>query len=263
HDVQALSHSELDVTDAKAAVTAVDAFAPDVVIHTAALTDTTRCEREPELALAVNAQGTRNVAEACAPGDAAMVYVSTNEVFDGAQAEPYLESDPPRPLNQYGASKLAGERHVIALLPRHYIVRVGWLYGPGGDHFVAKVLRAAARGAIDMVGDETATPTWTHDLAGAIARLIETGVHGVYHLTNAGMATRYEWAEEILRLAGRSDAILRRTTTAAYRASLPSDALVPHKPPFSVLRNVAAAQLGIELPPWRDALARFWTPDGR
>ena len=266
HTVLALSRAALDVTDAEAVRDATEAFRPDVVVHAAALTDTTRCEREPDLAHAVNALGARNVSDACRQAGAAMAYVSTNEVFDGAKRAPYLESDEPRPVNAYGASKLAGEREVQGALTEHYIVRSAWLYGHGGNHFIAKILRAALvlersegeAGALTGVDDEIATPTWTLDLAAGLAMLIETRRFGVYHLTNAGEASRYEWAREVLRLGGRSDVRLRPVTTEEFRASLPPDALVPIKPPYSVLANVAGAALGIELRPWQQALAEFF-----
>ena len=263
HEVRGYSHSELDVCDARSAGEAVESFGPEVVIHAAALTDTTRCELEPEAAFAANASGARNVAVACARSGAAMVYVSTNEVFDGERSEPYAEDDGPRPMNEYGRSKLAGERQVGAVLDRHYIVRTAWLYGRGGDHFVAKILRAAERGDAAGVVDETATPTWTRDLAVALGRLIETNAYGIYHLTNAGQASRFEWAEEALRLAGMPDGALRRMTTAELRASLPKDTVAPRKPPFSALANQAGAALGIELRPWREALAEYWTQSGQ
>ena len=261
HEVRAASHSELDVTQDGAVAEAFDGFRPEVVLHTAALTDTARCEREPKTAHAINAAGADNVAAACANTGAAMVYVSTNEVFDGANKEPYTESDQARPINAYGGSKLAGERLVQASLPRHYIVRTAWLYGPGQSHFVAKILRAAAGGELTGVTDEVATPTWTRDLAQAIAQLIETGRSGIYHLTNAGQASRYDWAEEVLRLAGKSDVRLTPVTTAEYRASLPAGAVAPRKPPFSVLRNRAAADFGIELRPWQEALQQYFATE--
>jgi dTDP-4-dehydrorhamnose reductase len=262
HELVALGHSALDVVAAAAVNDALDSSKPNVVVHAAALTDTTRCEREPDLAHAVNAQGARNVAAACARLRAAMVYVSTNEVFDGAKASPYAESDQPDPVNAYGRSKLAGERLVQAVLPQHYIVRTAWLYGLGGNHFVSKMLRAADGGELIGVTDEVATPTWTRDLAEAIARLIETERFGVYHLTNAGQASRYDWVQEILRLAGKETVAVRPVTTAEFRASLQPGVVAPKKPPFSVLANTAATALGIELRPWQDALAAYFDAGG-
>ena len=258
HQVRPFAHSELDITDAAAVAQAIEAFQPEVALHAAALTDTTRCEQEPDAAHAVNALGARNVAVACGRAGAAMVYLSTNEVFDGETAEPYVELDEPRPINAYGRSKLAGERLVQELLPQHYIVRTAWLYGHGGNHFAGKILRAADRGDLTGVADEVATPTWTRDLARGLARLIETGRYGLYHLTNAGQASRYQWAKEVLRLADKSGVRLRPVTTREFRASLPAGAVAPRKPPFSVLRNLAGAAAGIELRPWREALAEYF-----
>jgi len=258
HEVLSTDLPELDVTDFSPVFDAVTSFRPEVVIHAAALTDTGRCEDEPDLAYATNALGARNVAVACGQADAAMVYISTNEVFDGAQREPYLEFDEPNPLNTYARSKLAGERCVQTLLARHYIVRTAWLYGLGGIHFPAKILSAAQeRSELTVVSDEIATPTWTHDLAEAIARLIRQPLYGTYHFTNSGACSRFEWAREVLCLAGREEVALRPVTTAEYRGTGGGG---PRKPPYSVLRNFAgAASLGIELRPWQEALRDYFS----
>jgi len=257
-EVLALDLPELDVTDAEAVERAIRQAKPDLVIHAAALTDTSLCEEDPTLAMRVNAEGSLHVAQACQRVDAAMVYVSTNEVFDGARGEPYGESDEPRPINAYGRSKLEGERFVQATLPRHYIVRTAWLYAEGGDNFPAKVLRLAqerpasraGRRELSMVTDEVATPTWARDLAPAIIRLAGQPAYGIYHLTNDGYCSRFEWAAEVLRLAGRADVTLRPITSAEYVGG-------PPKPPFSALRNEAAAGLGITLRPWQEALGEY------
>jgi dTDP-4-dehydrorhamnose reductase len=257
HAVAAFSRAELDITNQSAVETTIADVQPDVVVHSAALTDTTRCEREPWLALAVNATGSEYVARACAAAGAAMVYVSTNEVFDGTATTAYREDAAPHPINQYGRSKHEGELRVQKVLERHYIARTAWVYGAGGDNFVAKVQRWAQSGTLTGVTDEIATPTWARDLAEAIVRLIETGRCGTYHLTNAGEASRYDWVREIVRLAGLQDVRIEPITTAQFRASLAADAVAPEKPPYSVLQNNAAAALGIELQPWQDALARY------
>ena len=274
-EVLALDLPELDVTDAEAVERAVGQAKPDLVIHAAALTDTSLCEEDPALAMRVNAQGALHVAEACRGVGAALVYVSTNEVFDGARGEPYGESDEPRPVNSYGRSKLEGERLVRDRLPRCYVVRTSWLYAEGGNNFPAKVLRLAfalgesasggqerpalrtGRRELSMVTDEVATPTWARDLAAAIIRLVAQPAYGTYHLTNAGYCSRYEWAAEVLRLAGPpwADVALRPITSAEYGAG-------PPKPPFSALRNEAAARLGITLRSWEEALGEFFGGDG-
>jgi dTDP-4-dehydrorhamnose reductase len=137
-------------------------------------------------------------------------------------------------------------------------VRTAWLYGRDGNNFVAKILRAAGAAPLTGVTDEIATPTWTRDLAAAIAQLIEKQQYGVYHLTNAGQASRYEWVQEILRLAGETDVAVQPLTTAEFRASRAPGTVAPEKPPYSVLANTKAAALGIELRPWEEALSEYF-----
>jgi dTDP-4-dehydrorhamnose reductase len=248
--VLATDEPELDVTDAAAVGRMVDGFRPELIIHAAAFTDTRGCEADPGLAMRVNGDGTRNVTLACRRAGAALLYVSTNEVFDGAKGEPYLEADEPRAINAYGSSKLLGEQHARSLLRRAYIVRTSWLYG-GGRDFPAKVLQAKS-GQLPMVTDEVSSPTWARDLAQAIARLVELDAPaGIYHLTNSGGCSRYEWAEQVLALAGRQDVVLRPITQAQFDAPY-------RKPAFSELANTAAAALGVVLRPWTEALADYF-----
>lgn len=248
HELLAPGHAELDVTDARRVREAFDGFQPELVIHAGAWTDTGGCEADPERALLVNSGGTRIVAEACAAVGAAILYVSTNEVFDGESSEPYREEDAPNPINVYGRSKLEGERHVQALLERHYIVRTSWLYGPGRASFPEKIVQAArGQGRLRLVTDEVASPTWTVDLAAAIARLVQEPAWGVYHVTNEGYCSRIEWALEVLRLAGLAGTPMEPTTQSEFGAAY-------RKPVFSALANVNAARLGIRPRHWREAL---------
>ena len=219
HEVFALGHEELDVTDSEALRRAFDEVRPELVVHAAAWTDTAGCEADPDRALQVNGEGTRLVAQACSRTGAAMLYVSTNEVFDGRKREPYVEEDEPGAVNAYGRSKLAGERHVRALVERHYIVRTAWLYGAGRVSFPEKMVRAAReKGRLRLVTDEVATPTWTADVAAAMARLIREPAWGVYHLTNSGHCSRLEWAREVLRLASLSGVPVEPTTQREFGA---------------------------------------------
>jgi dTDP-4-dehydrorhamnose reductase len=182
-----------------------------------------------------------------------MLYVSTNEIFDGQKGSPYDEDDQPNPINAYGRSKLAGEEAVRDILSAHYIVRTSWLYGPGRDSFPEKILRAAhEQGKLRLVTDEIASPTWTIDLAAAIARLIATDRYGVYHLANFGECSREDWAEEVLRLAG---------VTVTIAPATQADFGLPYrKPVASTLANNTAAAIGIALRPWREALADHMKP---
>jgi len=252
HDVIACSHRDVDVRDRERVRTVIARAVPDAVIHTAALTDTARCEREPELAMAVNAAGTAAVAEAAVQVGARLIAISTNEVFDGDKGAPYAESDEPRPINMYGASKREGERAALAAA-RGAVVRTSWLYGNGGTSFVTKLMAVARSGRPLMyVTDEVAAPTSAADLADAIGQLLEhPDAAGVFHLAGEGEASRYDWAVEILRLAG-VDGRVDPTTSAELRAAGYEG---PRKPAYSVLANERGRGLGITLRPWREALA--------
>lgn len=250
HDTVALDHVTLDVTDRAAVRAAVLAAKPDTVIHPAAWTDTAACERDPERAMLVNCEGARNVAEAAREAGAALVQISTNEVFDGEKTTAYDEDDATNAVNAYGRSKLAGEEAVRETLPEHYIVRTSWLYGSGRESFPEKILAAAReQQKLRVVTDEVASPTLTLDLARAIAKLIETNAYGTYHLTNAGECSRKGWAEEVLRLAG-VEVPVEPTNQAEFGSPV-------RKPAYSTLANNRAVTLGIALRPWRDALREY------
>jgi len=247
-DVAAPGHAELDATEYHQVREAMDLWRPDAVIHAAAWTDTAGCEHDPARAMRVNGEAPGVVAEACQESGVPMVYISSNEVFDGEKAAPYVEDDVPNPINSYARSKLEGELRVRAALERYCIVRTSWLYGPGRLSFPEKILTAAReRGALRLVTDEVASPTWTLDLAKAIASLIRKDALGIFHLTNAGDCSRKEWAEEVLSLAG-VNAVAEPATQSEFGAPF-------RKPPFSALANVNAKALGIALRPWQEALA--------
>jgi dTDP-4-dehydrorhamnose reductase len=250
------AESALDITDATSVHAAIAAARPDIVIHGAALTDTMRCENEPKAAYAVNALGSGNVAAAAARAGARLVAISTNEVFAGDRNAPYLEGDSPHPLNEYGMSKLEGERRARSACRDAIIVRTAWLYGEG-NNFIEKVLSAARRGGpTRFVTDEVSTPTSAEDLADAILALIEyRAPAATYHLTNSGQASRYEWAREIVRLGGLDPSVVQPVTTAEFRTRRYAG---PRKPPYSVLANTRAAALGVTLRPWREAVAAYF-----
>lgn len=244
------THQDCDVADRRATAVIADAR-PDVIVHAAAMTHVDGCALDPDRAQRINGLGTRNMALAAQARDVPLVYVSTNEVFDGAAEEPYDELAEPRPINPYGASKLAGERYVQMLLRRFYIVRPAWIFGPGGNNFVAKILRLARDGqSLRLVTDEIGSPTYAPDLAAAIGRLIEQPVYGIFHLTNQGVCSRYEYARRLLDAAGLADCPLEPIRLADFeRPSTP--------PPYTALRNRCAADLGVEPRPWQDALDEY------
>ena len=227
------------------------AWQPDLVVHAAAYTDVDGCEKDPELAFRVNAVGAQNVALAAQRAGAALLHISTNEVFDGARRDLYREWDQPNPLGVYARSKAAAEQIIRDLLDRFYIVRIAWLFGPAGVNFVTKILASAEKhGALRVAADKFGNPTYATDTAVAMAKLAATGHYGVYHLTNSGFCSRYEFAREVMRLAGRPDLPI----TPILSADWPR----PSRPPLhSVLANTNAAALGIVLRPWQEALADY------
>lgn len=202
HEVVALARSELDVADSRAVEGALEEHAPDLVINAAAYTNVDGCETETDLAYRVNALGPRNLAQHCERRACDLLHVSTNYVFDGTSERPYETFDPPDPISAYGRSKLAGEEYVKHLTNRWFVVRSAGVYGRG-HNFVRTMLRVAAeRDVLKVKGDEFITPTYARDLAAGIAAVIDSGEYGLYHLTNAGSCSWYEFAREIFRLAG-------------------------------------------------------------
>jgi dTDP-4-dehydrorhamnose reductase len=256
NEILGLDLPEYDIAAADQIIPAIVEAQPDLVIHPAAMTDVDGCEHDPERAFRVNALGTHNVALACERCGAAMVHVSTNEVFDGKLGRPYYEWETPSPLSVYARSKVAAEFYVRTFLQRFYIVRTAWLYARGGSNFVTKILAVADKhGALRVVTDEVSTPTYAPDLAQAIAQLVSTGHYGLYHLTNEGACSRYDWAVKILELSGHGDVPVEAITTDQWpRAAKP--------PLYAPLANFAGAALGITLRPWQDALRAYFGLDG-
>jgi len=258
HERLGLDLPEDDITNPAIADRIVD-FNPDLILHSAAYANVDGCEKDPTLALRVNALGTQNIALGAQRAKAALLYISTNEVFDGTRRDLYREWDQPNPISVYARSKAAGEQVVRDLLQRFYIVRIAWLFGPGGTNFVVKILAGAEQhGALRVASDEFGNPTYAPDLAQAIARLVTTGQYGIYHLTNGGFCSRYEFAQEVMRLAGEPDLPITPILSADWpRPSIP--------PLHAILANTAGAALGITLRPWQDALAEYvaWLTDNR
>ncbi|NDJ77399.1 MAG: dTDP-4-dehydrorhamnose reductase [Chloroflexi bacterium] len=251
HTVSGFDIDTTDITNLDSVTKSFASAQPELVLHCAALTAVDYCAEHPDDALRVNGLGTQNIAIACQRHGAALLYISTNEVFNGQGNRPYLEYDLPAPINSYGYSKWVGEQIVRDLLPHFYLVRTSWLFAHGGNNFIQTILRLAGEGrALRVVTNEVSTPTYTEDLVGAIARLITTGRYGIYHLVNEGYASRYAFAQYALEQAGYDPALVKPITLAEYqRASRP--------PEYSVLRNFAAAQIGITLRPWQAAVDAF------
>lgn len=258
-DVMAWSRPEYDLEDAASARRLVARDRPALVYHAAAWTDVDGCALDPARAARLNGEATAILARACAAAGAGLVYLSTNAVFDGRREDGrgYDEHDATAPANAYGESKLAGEHAIMSAYSgtaaHFWIVRISWLFGaPGGD-FPDKVLAAADRlvagEALAMVADETGRPTYSRDLAAALAELPRIAPPGLIHLANAGQATRYEWAERVLRRC-RPDVALRAVSHADYERP----ATVPR---WAVLDSSLAESMGLAMRPWADALSQY------
>ncbi len=242
---------ELDIADYDACRRLVADTNPDIVLHPAAWTDVNGCALNPRKALRINGLGTGNLAAVTAQRGIPILYVSSNEVFDGALDRAYNEYDYPNPLNAYGYSKWHGERAIAQVNPRHYIVRSSWLFAHGGRNFIQAILGAARAGKpLRVVTNEVANPTYTNDLAAAIARLIEAERFGIYHLVNEGAVSRWQFARHVLNLAGYSETPIERISRHEWsRPSLP--------PEYTALANNAGASIGIRLRPWEECLRAF------
>ena len=255
HQIIPLEHARADIRDAGAVMAALREAAPQWVVNCAAMTHVERCEQEPLAAFAANALGARTVARAATTVDARLLHISTDYVFDGSRQSPYREDDLPRPINVYGASKLAGEWAVLAQ-GRHCVVRSSGLYGfhacrGKGTNFVETMLKRAMAGGAKVVNDEVLTPTFSVDLAAQVRTMIERDVPaGIYHATNAGACSWFDFASEVFRLAG-APVMPEPIAAAEWKSPV-------RRPHYSVLENRALADLGVDvMPDWRDALARY------
>jgi len=221
-----------------------------VIVNAAAYTDVERAEDEPDLALLVNERGAVNLARAAHESGVGFVHVSTDFVFDGLKEGPYLEDDEPHPLSVYGETKLAGEDSVAIENPDALIIRTAWVFGPGGVNFPTKILDAArANPVLRVVTDEIGSPTYTIDLANGLLALVDAKASGLVHLCNTGACSRFELAQAVLAEAG-IDTPVEPVEAAELGARVA-------RPANSVLDCSRAASLGVTLPPWRDAVARF------
>jgi dTDP-4-dehydrorhamnose reductase len=248
HDVVGFGRTELDVTDAAALEAKLDVERPDVVVNCAAWTDVDDAEEAEEQAMAVNGSGAGNLAGAAAGIEATVVYVSSDYVFDGAKAAPYVESDQPAPLSANGRTKLAGEEATAAANPRHFIVRSSWLFGIGGPNFVETMLRLAAdHGEVLVVRDQVGSPTYTWHLAHGVVRLVEGLEYGIHHMAASGTCSWYEFAREIFEQAKVECKVLSATTEMLGRPA--------PRPPYSALAS--QREHAIALPPWQDGLAAY------
>jgi dTDP-4-dehydrorhamnose reductase len=257
-DLVPLTHQEVDICEPVGLRETLRRHAPNVVINTAAYHKVDECETNVAKTFEVNVYGVRDLALACQEEDCALLHMSTDYVFggDAERRTPYTEQDIPSPINLYGIAKLAGEYFVRYILKRHWIVRSQWLYGVAGasgkgGNFVELMLRLANEGRdIKVVDDQIGSPTYTLDLARKLGELIQTEQYGLYHITNAGEGTWYQFACKIWELAGLSPNA-EPTTTEAFGA-------VASRPAYSTLDNAALRTLGMDdMRPWEEALAAY------
>jgi dTDP-4-dehydrorhamnose reductase len=252
HEVTAAPHAELDVADRDAVIATVTSTNPEVILHAAAWTAVDACEGDPDRAFAVNALGTRNVAEASKRSGARVCYFSTDYVFDGTQSEPYTEWDTPHPASVYGQSKLAGE-HELAGHDDALVVRLSWVCGRQGQNMVKTILRLAdEHDQLQFVDDQRGHPTFAADAAAMVRRLIDDRRNGLFHVTNQGAVSWYEFARSVMEAAGLDPDRVTAISTEDYTPRRPA-----HRPANSVLDNAALRLSGIDLlPDFHDALAR-------
>jgi dTDP-4-dehydrorhamnose reductase len=255
HEIIGLTINDVDITDLAAVRDAILSSAPKVVIHTAAYTAVDRAEEERERCFAVNAEGTKNIAFFCRELGVALVYISTDYVFDGTKASPYLETDKPNPLNVYGASKLLGEQYVQTLVKRHKIVRTSWLCGIHthyGRNFVEAILDIAKqKSRISVVNDQFGKPTFTFHLAEHIGRLLAINEDGIFHVTNEGRCSWYQFACEVIKQAGLDKVKIVPIPSKRFRS-------LAKRPVNSVLANRRTKRLGLpSLPHWKKGLQEY------
>ena len=244
----------VDLGDPDAVRDLLNQAQPEAVLHAAAYTavDAAQAPKNREMAWRVNVEGTRHVAEACRRSGAKLLYLSTDYVFSGEGTAPWrVDCEAFAPVNFYGQTKLAGER-IVRTLPRAFVVRIAWLFGPSGKNFVETMLRLSkTHEAVSVVCDQIGTPTYAPDLAPLLCEMIEGERYGVYHATNeGGFLSWADFAAEIFRQAGRSTRVIP-VTSAQYASAAP-------RPKNSRLDKQSLTEAGFSpLPPWQDALARY------
>ena len=254
-DVAAPSSKELDITDARAVEKYIGIFQPNVIIHCAAYTNVDGAESDQEACRKVNVEGTRNLVRAAEKVDAKIIYISTDYVFDGESAEPYEIDAKTNPKSVYGQTKYEGEE-IVCEYPKHFIVRIAWIFGINGRNFVKTMLKVANdRDEVAVVDDQIGSPTYTVDLAKFLVDLSKTEKYGIYHATNEGFCSWAEFTEEIYKNAGL-DTKVKKVSTEEYieLAGKPQ----AKRPKFSKLSKDSIEQNGFErLPAWQDAVKRY------
>jgi len=258
-EILAPTSSELDISHKGAVDRCIQKVSPDIIINCAAFTDVDGCESEKDKAALVNALGPGNLARAAKSQGALLIHMSTDYIFDGKKGAPYSEEDEPNPLNTYGKTKLEGERSVAHFGGDWLILRTSWLYGARRKNFVKTILGLCEKhDEISVVSDQRGSPTYTRDLAQAIRALIQKhltsdlGCRTVFHIANKGSASRFELAQEIIRLVGK-DTKVRPITSREW----PRPAEVPADSSLDISKFERETHFALR--PWQEALADFLT----
>lgn len=242
---------EMDITNADSVDAVIKENAPDAVIHCAAYTAVDAAEDNAKLCRRINAEGTQNIANVCKELDIKMTYISTDYVFDGQGERPWEPDDERTPLNVYGQTKYEGELAVQNTVDKYFIVRIAWVFGVNGKNFIKTMLNLGkTRGSLTVVNDQFGSPTYTFDLARLLVDMVETDKYGIYHATNEGICTWYEFACEIFKQAGM-DVKVSPVSSAEYPAKA-------KRPSNSRMSKEKLTENGFEkLPTWQDALSRY------
>lgn len=249
-EIIGLSSREVDIRNPRQVYDALEKISPQWIVLAAAYTDVDGCETHPERAFAVNRDGAVNVAKAARRVGAKLAFLSSDYVFDGKKTAPYEIDDPRNPQSVYGRSKAEAEVRLLETLPECCIVRTSWLFGIGGNCFPDTILKlAATRPALDVVNDQRGCPTYSVDLARAIAELCRKGASGIVHVTNSGDCSWFEFAREIVKSAGLGSEV---RPVSSQQMARPAP-----RPAYSVLSSTSLQSYGVALPPWSDALRRY------
>jgi dTDP-4-dehydrorhamnose reductase len=251
HEVIAPPEEKLDITNLRVLTDAVDSFAPKLVINCAAYTNVDEAEKQEHQALIINGVGVQNLCLLCQAHDIPLVHFSTDYVFDGTKASPYTIYDRTNPINSYGRSKLLGEKYILWLLSKFYLIRTSWLFGLHGRNFIETMLEIGQKQKqVSVVTDQRGCPTWTRDLAEATVALVKTGRYGLYHVTNSEPTTWFDLTKEIFRLSNISTEVLPVTSEQFPRPA--------RRPQNSVLDPFPIKEvLGKEMPSWKEALKKY------
>jgi dTDP-4-dehydrorhamnose reductase len=251
HQAFGADRQQFDITNEAAVYAYINEVKPEVILHCAAYTNVDAAEDNEEVAYQINGMGTENLAKAAKQIGAKMLYISTDYVFDGTATEPYEVDEPTKPLGAYGRTKLAGEQLLQKHLDEFFIVRTAWVFGVYGNNFVKTMIRLGKeRGEVGVVHDQVGSPTYTADLARFMVELMETEKYGIYHATNSGICSWYEFAVEIFKQA-EIDALVKPLTSDQF----PRPAA---RPKYSVLSKKMIEQQGLSpLRDWKEALAAY------